>query len=281
MKIIDFKTPARLEDAGRTLKELGEAGLLLAKGKAGRTAVDIRRLGLSGIKELPEAFLVGALTPVAELQEFRAKGWALDRVARAFATQQIRNMSTFGGNLARVFRWNDFPVALLALECEMTVRTLTGQDRPVRGSEFLAASPRRFLPDGDILTAVKVGRLASGWGFGYRKEVRTHADFSLATAAVAARVVSGRIVELRAAAGAALPFPKRLEKVESLLVGKAVPRKGLDEDAFLAEAREGCAGLPWKGECGFSDAYAAALAPVAVRDAVAAAVRDAQEGNHG
>ncbi|MFH1724849.1 MAG: FAD binding domain-containing protein [Elusimicrobiota bacterium] len=281
MKFSDFRIPERLEDAGAILKELGESAYLVAggtslvfqKGKGSRTAVDISRLGLEGIAEDPDGFSIGSGTRIADLAEFRAEGWVLDRVARLFSTQQVRNISTLGGNLARIFRWNDFPVALLALDCAMTVK---GDDeRVIDGAEYLSSPPHRFFKDGAILTSVRVGRLPGGAGFGYRKEVRTAADFSAATAAAAVELDGNKIKRVRAAVGAALPFPRRLEKVEKLLTGRAVRRKALGEDAFLKEVAEGAAGIEWRGQWGLSDEYAGRLAVVTVRDAIADAAAEA------
>ena len=101
--------------------------------------MDITRLGLHGIREESGTFRIGATTRIAALQKHHEAGWVLDRVAMHLASQQIRNMSTLGGNIARVFPWADFPVALLALGAEMVIAG-DGGERVVGADEFFAVA---------------------------------------------------------------------------------------------------------------------------------------------
>lgn len=285
MRFTDFKIPSSVEEASAVLKELGDDAFVVAggtslafqKGKGAKTAVDISRLGLDGVEKEPDGYVIKAGTRIADLQEYRGEGWVLDRVASLFSTQQIRNASTIGGNVARIFPWNDFPIALLALECVLVVGG--GQERQVRGEEYFSSQPHKRYGKGDILTAIKVKPLPPGAGFGYRKETRTFGDFSMATAAAVVELHAGRIKSLRVAVGAALPLPKRLERVEALLLGKAVKKRGLDEGLWLPEVEKGVSEVQWRGRGGVSDEYAGRLATVAVRDAIADAAKDAMGGS--
>ena len=282
MRFTDFRLPTDLADASKRLKELGSDGFLLAggtslvfqQGKAARVAVDLGRSGLEGIEDMSDGFKIGAMTRIADLQEYRGgRGWVLDRVARLFATQQIRNMATLGGSIVWVTPWADFPVALLALDSEMLIRG--SSERVVPRAEFFSSQPNRLFRDGDILASVRVKRLAPNSGFGYRKTTRTHGDFSAATAAAAIELDGKVIKRVRVAVGAALPFPKRLTEVEKLLAGKALTRDGLGENAFLKMVTEGTKDFEWKGRQGMSDEYAGRLAVVAARDAIAEAAMQA------
>ena len=92
-----------------------------------KTAVDLSHLGLSGIKKKGGTFLIGATTSLGELMNYQGPGWVLDQVALHTSTQQIRNISTLGGNIVRVFPWNDFPVALLALDATLCIEGSQGE----------------------------------------------------------------------------------------------------------------------------------------------------------
>ena len=278
MRFTDFRLPTELGEASKAMKELGASGFLLAggtsltfqEGKAERTAVDLARAGLAGIEDAPDGFKIGAMTRIADLQEYRGgRGWVLDRVARLFATQQIRNMATLGGSIVWVTPWADFPVALLVLDSEMTIRG--NGERTVSRADFFSSQPSRLFREGDILASVRIKRLTPNSGFGYRKTTRTHADFSVATAAAAIELDGKVIKRVRVAVGAALPFPKRLTEVEKLLSGKALAKDGLGENAFLKMVTDGTKGFEWKGRQGVSDEYAGRLAVVAARDAIAEA----------
>ncbi len=273
MKLVDFKIPTRLDEARGILKQLGSTALPLAgatslvfaAGKDDRVAVDITRLGLHGIRKESGTFRVGATTTIAALQKHHENGWVLDRVAKHLASQQIRNMSTLGGNIVRVFPWADLPVALLALNAEMII-AVDGGERVVGADEFFAGQPTRLLKAGELLAAVKVKAVSVGTGFGYCKETRAHMGFSLMTAAAVLQADGKKIGSARVALGAGVPFPSRLKAVEDALIGKPV-----SEALFKEAATRGAEGLKMKSAAGNSDEYTLHLAPVVIGDALAEA----------
>ena len=270
MRIIDFHRPGSLSDARAILKRLGPSGLPMAGGtslvftseKDEKIAVDISRLGLEGIRRLGDTFRVGAATKLAALQKHHEAGWVLDRVAVHVASQQLRNMSSLGGNIARVFPWSDFPVALLALGAVMVLAG-EGGERELGADEFFSAQPARLFQSGDLLAAVKVPALGAGWGFGYRKQTQTSMGFSLVTAAATVQVEGATVKSARVAVGAGVPFPCRVEAVEKAVVGK---RAG--EEAFKAAAAAGLAGLKFKSGAGMSEEFIGHLAQVGMADAL-------------
>ncbi len=279
MRLVDFRIPSRIEDAQAALRELGATGLPMAGGTSvvftpgsdGRVAVDINRLGLDGIIREGAVYRVGAGTRIAVLQKHCEPGWVLDRVARHVSSQQIRNMSTIGGNIARVFPWADFPVALLALDAVMIVRE--SAERPVPADEYFSSQPARLFKNGALLAAVKVPVVGPGSGFGYHKETRTALGFSLMTASALLRLDGGRIAAARVALGAGVPFPTRLAAVEQALIGKAGGGA-----LFREAAAKGLAGVTFMPSDGFSDEYTAHLAHVVVCDALEQALAAAKGG---
>lgn len=277
MKLVDFKIPTRLDEARNILKQLGSTALPLAgstslvfaAGKDGRVGVDITRLGLHGIRKESGTFRIGATTTIAALQKHREDGWVLDRVAKHLASQQIRNMSTLGGNLVRVFPWCDFPVVLLALNAEMVI-TGDGGDRTVLADEFFAGQPVRLLKTGELLAAVKVKAVPAGSGFGYGKQTRTHMGFSLMTAAVFLETNGKTIRNARVGVGAGVPFPVRLKTVEDLLAGQPA-----SESLFKESAVRGSEGLKIKSAAGNTDGYTTHLVAVTIADALTDAWKNA------
>lgn len=271
----DFVTPDSLEEARAELKRLGTEGMALAgassllflRHKDPKTAVDLSRAGLGGIRAEGDGFAVGAMASIDELRRMQAAGWVLDRVAASFVTQQVRNMSTLGGNIVRVFAWADFPVALLALGASMTIQGDTAQT--VAADEFFNGQPARLLKPGDLLTAVTVPAVKAGEGFGYRKQRRTSADFSQATAAVLLRVEGGKIKGARVALGASVTFPCRLKGVEAALPGKAGSEKLFREAAAQVGERN------WRSIAGFSQEYIRHVAQVTIADALSQAWAEA------
>lgn len=279
MKLTAYHRPATLGEARRLLKELGPTGVPLAgatshafmKGDDEKTAVDLAALGLDGIAPSPDGFILGAMARIADLQCFRAPGWVLDRVALRFVSQPMRNMTTLGGNLARVFPWNDFPVALLALGAELVIAAESPTVHPA--DTYFKGQPARFYQPGDLLTEIRVPAVTAGCGFGYHKETVVNMDFSLLTVAAWLKLEKRTIREIRLAVGAGVPLPTRMTAIEEALRGKPANREHIE-----AAVTQGIDTVKWKGGDGFSDAYIRQLALAHIPDAIEQALQMAKGG---
>lgn len=269
MKLCEFIRPASLSAARDNLRELGPKGMLLAGGTALHfmqdhtpvTAVDIMRIGLSYIKQEGSFYTIGATTSLADIQRFRAPRWALHEICRRISTHQIRNISTIGGNICRVFPWADLPVILLAMDARMVI--YTGKDEEFSADEYFSFQPARRFLHGDILSAVKVPALQAHHGFGSIKVVRTQASFAMVTVAARLELDGPNIKSARVAAGSAIPFPRRLQEVEAALVGREASTAVFQEAAGKAGAD-----APWRGREGMSPDYSRHLAEVTILDAL-------------
>ena len=278
MKLCEFIRPASLPAARDNLRELGRKGMILAGGTALHfmqdhtpvVAVDITRLGLSFIKQEGSYYNIGATTPLADIQRYRAPRWAMHEICRRISTHQIRNISTIGGNVCRVFPWADLPVVLLAMDARMVV--YSGQDEEFPADEYFKTQPAKRFLDGNVLTSVKVPALMAHHGFGSIKVVRTEASFAMVTIAARLELDGKNIKSARVAAGSAIPFPRRLPSVEAALVGREASAAVFKEAAAKA-------GLdaPWRGREGMSPDYSRQLAEVSIMDALERAATFARE----
>lgn len=269
MKLCEFIRPANLPAVRDNLRDLGAKGMILAGGTALHfmqdhtpvTAVDIMHLGLSYIRPEGDFYRIGATTPLADIQRYRAPRWAMHEICRRISTHQIRNISTIGGNIARVFPWADLPVVLLAMDARMVV--YSGKDEEFPADEYFKTQPAKRFLRGDILTEVKVPALQAHHGFGSVKVVRTAAAFSMVTVAAVLELVGPNIKSARVAAGSAIPFPRRLPSVEAALAWKeATP------EVFKEAAAKAANDAPWRGREGMSPEYSRHLAEVAIFDAL-------------
>jgi len=269
MKLCAFIRPTSLSDAREVLRELGPKGMPLAGGtalhfmptKTPVTAVDITRLGLSYIRQEGNFFNIGAATPISDIQRYRGPRWAMHEICRRISTHQIRNISTIGGNICRVFPWADLPVVLLAMDARMTINS--GTETEVPADEYFAAQPAKRFSGGNLLTAVKVPVLEAHHGFGSVKATRNAAAFSLVTVAALLELKDGHIKSARVAAGSAIPFPHRLPSVEAALAGREAVTAVFKEAAAKASAD-----ARWCAREGMSADYIKQLAEVSLLDAL-------------
>lgn len=277
MKYKEYHAPASLSEAQNLLRCAGEEGIVIAGatshpflgGKDPKIAVDLHRAGLAGICPDQQAFVIGAMTSVAALETFRARGWVLHRVARRFVSQQIRNQSTLGGNLVRVFPWSDFPVALIALEASFVIAGESS--RSLNTDDYFATQPAKHFAIGDVLKSIHVPILREGQGFGYQKMTRVQADFSQMTVAVRLTVARHQVTDARVVVGAGLPMPTRLSHIEEAVIGQPATERHLRSVAEnpLGEKRA-------RTVAGMSPEYVQQLARVAVGDALMEAAEEAQ-----
>lgn len=282
MKIKDFVLVSQTAEAYSLMQEAGDSAFLIAGGtstsfvtsRTPRYAIDISRAPLRGITRKGELFRIGACTTISELLKYKGAGWVLSKVAAHFVNQQIRNISTIGGNLSRVFWWSDFPVALQAMGGTLC---LYGPSRKkVHIAEaFHNGAAHRLTLKNVILEHVEVPRLSRGMGFGYSKETRTSEGFSALTVGAFVSVKKGRISDIRIAIGAVLPFPMRLFEIEDSLRGQEAAKTCVNTihpemfDRYKLTPREG-----------MTLDYCKHLLKVRISDVICEALTDATGGTH-
>lgn len=279
MKLVDFRRPTNLQEACDVLAELGPKGYALAgatslvfmSGNEDRIGVDINRIGLSDIQKADGAFRVGALCRVSALQHYNEAGWVLNRVAVHLASQQIRNISTIGGNIARVFPWADLPVALLVLNASVVLGNAR-EERTISATEYFDGQPLRLMKPGELVKYVIVPAVQRGEGFGYKKARLVATGFSMVTVAAWLRLEGDRVAEVRVALGGGVPFPTRAPGLESALQGQRA-----SENTFRTAARSGLGDLKFKEAEGMSADYIGRLAAVTAGDVLMEAWTQAKE----
>ncbi|MCP4180301.1 MAG: hypothetical protein GY756_21265 [bacterium] len=237
MKISDFTFPCCVEEAQACMQSAGESAFFIAGGTSIRflketeeekVAIDVTKLPFVGIVNEDSAYEIGSLTTINDLMKYQGNGWVLDRVAKLVGTQQIRTMSTIGGNIARIFYWSDFPVALMALNAEVSIKG--NEWFTVDADTYFDKQPIQKLVNGNIIGFVEIPEITKGKGFAYHKENRTYSAFSTLNVAVYVSLDNDSKVEsVRIAVGACTPFPVRLQKIEAQLIGKDVCDLDIDK----------------------------------------------------
>jgi carbon-monoxide dehydrogenase medium subunit len=239
MKIKNFVFAAKVSEAYSLLQDFGDSAYLIAggtstffmKSRISKDAIDINRIPIKGITKKKNSFEIGACTTINEIMEYSEEGWVLNRVALRFVNQHVRNISTIGGNISRVFYWSDFPVALRVLEGTLKITDST--TKKVNISEaFHNAQVHKEAFRNSILEYIEIPRLSKGMGFGYSKETRTSSAFSSATTAAFVKVEDGLISDIKIAFGAVCQFPLRLFKIEDSLKGQKADCSSVDKIDF-------------------------------------------------
>src|SRR6185312_4338592 len=135
---------------------------------------------------------------------------------------QVRHRGTIGGSLAHGDPASDLPAVMLALGAEMTIRG-AGGERVVSAADFFQGVFDTALGPAELLTEIRVPKLAASTGWSYLKLNRRAQDW--ATVGVAALVhrdngdVAGASIALTNMGGT----PLRAKAVEDALASGAKP----------------------------------------------------------
>lgn len=247
--IEQYVAPTSLEQAVACLQG-GEVTILaggtdlMPQSQAGRvplrrTLMNIRRIPeMKGIAREDGALRIGALVTITELMEselIKAHFPVLVEVGDHFASDQIRNAGTIGGNINNASPAGDTLVPLLVLEAEVELASQpngTMTTRRVPLAQFFTGPGRTQRRPDELLTAVYVplpppGHFARFFKFGTRPAL----DISAISIGIAGVRDGDVLRDVRVAFGAVAPTPVRAPHSEAALEGRS-----LDAETIAAAA---------------------------------------------
>jgi CO/xanthine dehydrogenase FAD-binding subunit len=251
MRPFDLLTPKTVDEALALLADPGGqpiAGgtdlipLMQADELRPERVIDLSRLSaLRDIRQDGDGYVrIGALTTHAQLKA-SALLWeqatALAQAARSVGGVQTRQRGTIGGNLVNASPAADVALALLALEAQVTLRSLRGA-RQLSLNEFLTGPGRTVRHDGELLTQVAFALPGPASGSAFRKLGKRSAMI-IAVVSVAAVLVleDGLIRDARIALGSVAPTVIRAPQAEALLRGQP-PGEALFREAGALARQE-------------------------------------------
>jgi aerobic carbon-monoxide dehydrogenase medium subunit len=200
--------------------------------------VDIGRLGhLSYVRDAGTQLAIGALTRHKAVRDdplLQEHCPIVSTTAGMIGDPQVRHRGTIGGSLAHGDPASDLPSVMLALGAEMTIHGADG-DRTVSAGEFFTGVFQTAVGPGEVLTEIRVPKLAASTGWSYLKLNRRAQDW--ATVGVAALVhrdngnVAGASIALTNMGGT----PLRAKAVEDALAGGSKPADAAEHAADGAD----------------------------------------------
>lgn len=231
--------PATVLAGGTDLMPQSRSG----KRPIGARLLNIRRVaGLAGISESGGTVRIGALTTISELYEHplvRERLPVLWSACDHFASGQIRNAGTLGGNICNASPAGDTLVPLLVLGASVVLASAARRATPRRLplAEFLLGPGRTALAADELLTAVELPLPASGWVDRYLKfGTRPALDISTVAIGIGGRWADGRLADARVALGAVAPTAVRIAAAEQALAGGALDAARIDATVAAADA---------------------------------------------
>jgi CO/xanthine dehydrogenase FAD-binding subunit len=221
---------------GTDLMVLLEAGKL-----EHRNYLNIRPLKeLRDIEINDDQVMMGALTTYTDVQAnptLVAEFPMLAQAASETGGLAIQNRGTLGGNIVNASPAADTPPALLAYDAQLELSSVNGS-RWVPYNGFHTGYKEMNIREDELLTRIQLRRSKEPLLHYYRKVgTRKAQAISKVCFSAIARVISGRIEEVRIALGSVAPIPLRCLRTEAVLRGQIIT-KSLNEAAEKELARE-------------------------------------------
>jgi CO/xanthine dehydrogenase FAD-binding subunit len=248
-----YVAPTSLEQALGHLTETGEVTILaggtdlMPQSKAGRvkirrTLMNIRNIPeLKGITRDGDAIRIGALATITEILGDALVKERLPVLAEAcdhFASDQIRNAGTLGGNISNASPAGDTLIPLIVLDAEVELASkadgaVTTRRIPL-ADYFTGPGKTRRAPH-ELLTGVRIplpraGHVARFFKFGTRPAL----DISAISIGIAGVFADGVLRDARVAFGAVAPTPLRASRTEQALEGQRLDDATIEAVATTA-----------------------------------------------
>ena len=196
-----------------------------------RFLLDVSRLDdLKKIEIIDGQLSIGAAVTISELLESNTvanMAPALRKASEKFASRQIRNVATIGGNVAHCSPCGDTIPPLLIHDAEAVVLTEERQrnvsiEEMASGPYHCSLQPNEIISHFILQPRPQEVTLADFQKIGRRQEL-TIARMSMA--AMAYQNDGGSIAYMRFALGSCTPTPHRFREIEEYLTGKVPSEK--------------------------------------------------------
>jgi xanthine dehydrogenase small subunit len=139
-------------------------------------------------------------------------------MVRRYASEQVRNAATIGGNIANGSPIGDNPPALIALGATLHLRKgAARRDLPIE--DFFLDYGKQDRQPGEFVSGVTIPKSAPALRV-YKLSKRFDQDISAVLGAFNVTIESGKVASARIAFGGMAGIPKRAAHVEAALVGK-------------------------------------------------------------
>jgi CO/xanthine dehydrogenase FAD-binding subunit len=212
------------------------------KVRLGRMLMNIRRIpALAGIAVEGNAIRIGALTTITELLEspiVRERLPVLAEAADHFASEQVRNGATVGGNVCNASPAGDTLVPLLVLDAAVELATKPNgsvRTRALPLQDFLIGPGRTRREPHELLAAVRIPVPPQGFvARFYKYGTRPALDISAISIGVGGVKRDGRLEAVRVAFGAVAPTAIRARATEKILEGRPLDAAAIEAAAEAA-----------------------------------------------
>jgi xanthine dehydrogenase small subunit len=181
---------------------------------------------LKGIQIIGNTCNIGAGTTVTELwnhPELNSYFPKLRTHLRLVSSEQIRNMSSSGGNFANASPIGDMTIFFLALNSDITILNPNGNKRKIALKNFFKSYKVFDLKEGELIKTISFKLPTKQSHFNFEKvSKRTNLDIASVNSAILISVEGKKISEAHIAVGGVYEIPRYLHKTSAFLNEKTL-----------------------------------------------------------
>ena len=169
-----------------------------------------------------EGYFIGSGVSIEQLKEFSKRHFTeMLPLLNVFASQQIRNVATIGGNIANASPVGDLLPLLMALNASVVLASVRGK-RQVALENFITGYRSTCLQSDELVASIYIPRLG-GHNLFYIEKVSTRRDVDISTVSLALNLQvdgHGHIANPRVVFGGMAASVKRAVAIEQALEGR-------------------------------------------------------------
>lgn len=181
---------------------------------------------LKGIKIEGDICTIGAGTTTTELwshQELNIYFTNLKKYLKLVSSEQIRNMSSIGGNFVNASPIGDMTIFFLALNSDITIINQNKNERILPLKEFYKGYKTYDLSEGELIKNIIFKLPLKNTKFNFEKvSKRTHLDIASVNSAISFTLEDETIQNVNVSIGGVAAIPKYLHETSSFLNGKTL-----------------------------------------------------------
>jgi xanthine dehydrogenase small subunit len=176
---------------------------------------------LKQVETFDDRIEIGAAVPLTDCYDVLAREYPdFGAMLHRFASLQIRNQGTLGGNIGNASPIGDTPPALLTLDAQIVLRK-GSNTRTIALADYFVDYRVTVRQEAEFIEKIIVPRAQGRDSFRvYKISKRLDDDISAVCGAFDLSVQDGRITDARVAFGGMAAIPKRASRCEQALIGK-------------------------------------------------------------
>ncbi|WP_456437734.1 FAD binding domain-containing protein [Psychroserpens sp.] len=154
----------------------------------------------------------------------------LKKHLKLVSSEQIRNMASFGGNLANASPIGDMTIFFLGLNSDIIIANEQEEERILPLKNFYQGYKTYDLKDGELLKAISFKLPTKQSFFNFEKVCkRTHLDIASVNSAIHIHIEDNVISEADVSIGGVAAIPKYLHETSKFLIGKSLTSETIIE----------------------------------------------------